>query len=137
MKKKKANKHCMHKNNNSPSGFGRKKHKKTKFEPNTDYVILKIATKPTTAFGSQFLTQDRMMFLPKSADDAVLFFQQVIANTQQRPDIKEKMLALSIDDFMKEFSDSFNGGTFVPFHSTTSFVEKMIELEIFRKAVLQ
>lgn len=127
----------MNKNNSNPSGFGRKKNKKTKFEPNTDYVIIKIATKPNSAFGSHHITQERMMFLPKSADDAVLFFQQVIANTQQRPDIKEKMLALSIDDFMKEFSDSFNGGTFVPFHSTTSFVEKMIELEIFRKAVLQ
>lgn len=75
------------------------------------------------------------MFSPQTHDEAVVFFREVIASTQQNEHIKDKMMALPLEDFMKEFSDSFNG-TFVPFHSTSSFVEKMIELEIFRKAVL-
>jgi len=123
------------KNNN---GSGRKKtgKRKGKFEPDVRYVIIKLATKPATIFGSQALSQERIMFRPSSQDDAVKYFQEVIASTQPNPDMAKKMRDLSPYDFMKEFSDSFNG-TFVPFHSTNSFVEKMIELEIFRKAELQ
>jgi hypothetical protein len=122
------------------SGGGPNRRKKTKstakFEPGAKYLIIKMPDKPVTAFGSQVLTQERIMFSPQTHDEAVAFFRTVITSTQSNAGIKEKMLSLPIDDFMKEFSDSFNG-TFVPFHSTSSFVEKMIELEIFRKAVLQ
>lgn len=123
----------MKNNNSQPKG---KRVKKSKFEPGAHYLIIKIATKPNSAFGSHVLTQDRMLFVPSNAEEAVKYFREVIASTQDQESVKDRMRALTLEDFMKEFSDSFNG-TFVPFHSSSSFVEKMIELEIFRKAVLQ
>lgn len=123
------------KNSNPPSSKKNGK-KRSKFQPNSHYLIIKVATKPETAFGSHVLTQERMMFIPKDAVEAIKFFQGVIVGTQENEEVKARMTALTVDDFMKEFSDSFNGA-FVPFHSPSSFVEKMIELEIFRKAELQ
>ncbi len=124
------------KNNSNPPRGKKSNNKRLKFQPGTHYLIIKVASKPNSAFGSHVLTQERMIFVPKDAEEAVKFFQGVIVSTQENAEVKDRMNALSTDSFMKEFSDSFNG-SFVPFHSPSSFVEKMIELEIFRKAELQ
>lgn len=127
----------MSKNSNSGGkSYGGKKSRKGKFEPGAPYLIIKVASKPVSAFGSHVLSQERVLFTPPNHDEAVKFFQDVIASTQTNEALKSKMLRLTIDEFMREFSVNFTE-TFVPFHNTSSFVEKMIELEIFRKVVLQ
>lgn len=125
----------MSKNSNS-SGRGSRKVRKGKFEPGAVYVIIKVATQPNSAFGAHMISQERILFSPQTHDDAVKFFQGVIASNQTNEIARDKILTQTSDDFMREFSNSI-GGTHIPFHSASSFVEKMIELEIFKKAVLQ